>query len=417
MQPPTTMPRADNSSRRAFELDSRMTWVESMHDRFGNLTRMDNLPNGPGEYSPVAIKKHLPGPLIGHVSPFGKITTIDHFKPFKSNVTRPTFDAFTEDDSSIASIRFSNYNSHHQSSSSPKQKAKAKRGSDMKTIYHNARERLAHDPNLQFCDTPSPNLTHQSMLNTLRHDGRHTVRNVVMGPDDIPFGERCGNDIKIALPDYNVNYDSKYLRPHVKLAKISKTLRFKSTDEDKDRVAENESKRPETIGNRSITGKGTSIRDNNDVEHGGGNDDDDFIEFKFEAPKGGIKMPNLKFRKKLQLEFDSSCYDRNPRQKETLNLTPQKINKQIRKNHFLSVLFVPHMYKSRNVEGVINHKMRLAFEADTRAAIAKKKKSKMEELVLRPKSRETYYVRTNFPTNLKPNPHGTGTQRSIQFSQ
>lgn len=340
---------------------------------------------------------------IGHVNPFGRgALKPEHFKPFKSKVSRPSFDAFTEDNNSIASIRFGNYNNHHSSNS---KKAKAKRGSDMKTIFHNAHERLAYDPNLQFCDTPSPNLTHQSILNTLRHDGKHTVRSVVMGPDDIPFGERCGDDIKIALPDYNVNYDSKYLRPSIKLSKISKTLRFKTSEE---RRTDSE-RHPETFGSSTISNassrgaeKKKSI-DNNNNNDRGEDDDEDFIEFKFKAPKAheeedrrhgkkGIKMPSLKFKKKLVMEFDSSCYDRNPKQKETLNLTPQKINKEIRKNQFLSILFVPHLYKSRSIESAVNRKIRMAFEVEARDARAKANEA--EEALL-PRSVGTYYTRTD----------------------
>jgi len=102
------MEEKDNCTRRAFALDSRTTWVETRLDKNDFFTRIDNLPLGPGEYSPTIQNRHISTPSLAP----------SHFSPFKSSISRAREDV-------RRTLRFSDKDHSHD----------LREG---KTIYHNA---------------------------------------------------------------------------------------------------------------------------------------------------------------------------------------------------------------------------------------------------------------------------------------
>lgn len=70
-----------------------------------------------------------------------------------------------------------------------------------------------------FCVTPdmlpselSSTLSHRPIIDANSVDGkRRTVLGKIIGPDDVPFGERCPT--REALPDYNVKYELVVPKP------------------------------------------------------------------------------------------------------------------------------------------------------------------------------------------------------------
>jgi hypothetical protein len=354
----------DNSSKRAFPLDSRAIWVEQMIDKHGTVVHRDNLVNGPGEYEPkLASTKHVSSPSLGkHISPF---------KTFKSSVSRPDLNSFNN--SSVSSIPYQKQNSSlliHNTNDNIYER------NEMLTLYHgHDKMRHALDPKLRYTNTPGPYITHQPILEAVKYNGKVSPQKVFFGPDNIPFGERGGQDIKIALPDYVPNFDSKYVRKSILLSKISPSERFSynkkynsiqnklssngsissisqvsSTNNSKNISAElitrSRTPSPSSSYHKASIFHVPSARDNQTV-----------INKHSFAAEGEIKKPKLKFRVWPKLQFDSSCYD-NYKKPMPSGLTPAAIDKAINLHPFERMLKTKKLYQSSIIGSRISDKIK-----------------------------------------------------------
>lgn len=163
----------DTSFRKAFPNESRATWVEQQHINDICMDR-DNMPLGPGEYSPQKHERHVSTPSVG-----GSRHLREHFSTFDGSVP------------SRSGVR---------TPSKPEGLASSADVAEYKSIFHNHHERDPLDPKTKHCATPGPTQPHEPFLNPLAHDGRRRVRQVHFGPDDIPLDER--STVKEALPSY-----------------------------------------------------------------------------------------------------------------------------------------------------------------------------------------------------------------------
>lgn len=356
----------DNSSKRAFPLDSRAIWVEQMIDKHGTVVHRDNLINGPGEYEPkLASSKHISTPSLGkHISPF---------KTFKSSVGRPDLNSFNN--STVSSIPYQKQNLLPQNSNE-----NIYERNEMLTVYHgHDKMRHALDPKLRYTNTPGPYTTHQPILEAVKYNGKVSPQKVFFGPDNIPFGERGGQDIKIALPDYVPNFDSKYVRKSIILSKISPSERFSynkknSSPDNKNKLSGNGSisslSQVSSTNNskniidelitRSRTPSPNSSRKKASIFHvPSARDNQTVIDKKSFAAEGDIKKPKLKFRVWPKLTFDSSCYD-NYKKPMPSGLTPAAIDKAIQLHPFERMLKTKKLYRSSMIGSRISDKIKRA---------------------------------------------------------
>ena len=206
---------SDINSRRAFPLDSRSAWVEQQH--VGNLNDQryimlkENRVLGPGEYNPKdAVIRNISSPALG-----GSRGIVDHFHPFKSglSINTPLRGGVLRSQQLNAPYNIVDY--------IPLPGHDTDERCEHVSIFHEHDRRQPLDPRRRYCKTPGARLTHNPMLQTQGVDGIRRPTNVIFGPDDIPFGDRTS--VKLALPAYDIQYDSQFIKPRTKMGKISET--------------------------------------------------------------------------------------------------------------------------------------------------------------------------------------------------
>ncbi len=300
----------ESASRRAFGLDSRAVWVEQQI-RHQVLLPKDNLVLGPAEYFPKPIERNISTPLLGKYR-----SPADHFRPFKTrSVSSRSPSPPHAEGSQISSIGDDR--------------------SDFMTIFHHHDDRVPYDPKTQFTKTPGPYLGQSTPLESLKHDGKVVVKKTLsFGPDDIPFGER--NATKQALPSYDVNYDSSYIRPTTKLGTFPITKRiYIPTKEDMKRALKGAQEQHEPIDNERHYQPRPSTSD---------------IAFKtglsvFEIRCNLVPLPKLRSRAAPKLIFDDSSY-RNKRLSQPLMLTRKQLDKEAQVEVFSYLATIPRKHKS-----------------------------------------------------------------------
>jgi hypothetical protein len=224
------------SSRRAYPLDSRATWVESQHiggsSKGGHkfVVSKDNRVLGPGEYNPALpthSRKHIPGPALG-----GSHGLVDHFHPFKSLLSIRT--PKKGDDHQLSMLSYS------QGEAAPVYSIANDISRDVfkregASIFHEHDRRIGIDPRSRTTPTPGFYLGQDTAFRKVDNlQGITEVGSMVkMGPDDIPFGERT--EVKPALPDYDISksLDSEIFRKPPKLTYMLKKDRETSFDIEK----------------------------------------------------------------------------------------------------------------------------------------------------------------------------------------
>lgn len=93
------------------------------------------------------------------------------------------------------------------------------------TVFHEHGSKMAIDPNRRYCATPGPLLSHEPILSHIAIDGKYEAPGLSFGLPTMPFGERI--ETKLALPDYDIKYDSEVVTKRVPMGKILKSIRFK----------------------------------------------------------------------------------------------------------------------------------------------------------------------------------------------
>jgi hypothetical protein len=300
----------DSGTRRAFALDSRAVWIEQQI-RHQILLPKDNLAIGPAEYSPTSFRRHVSTPLLGKYN-----GPADHFRSFQSSAQLHTPAGSRQ--KSMRSEKVFNDNCEH---------------SDFRTIFHSHDTRNPLDPKLRFCQTPGPYLTHGSALETVSVDGIQSVKDTVrFGRKDIPFGAR--NPLRQALPDYDVNFDSKLLRPQPRLTSFSKSKREtlparKSADSEG------------TVVNDTRASSSSRPRSRSPLHHTGSTENMSV----FQQRCSMVVLPKLRTRKPPTLIFDSSSYRRSKSKMPDL-LTPNVVKKKAKVDLFHHLLAIPKQHRS-----------------------------------------------------------------------
>lgn len=315
---------SDNSSRRAFPLDSRARWVESSIDRYGSVYQIDNLPNGPMEYTPKLQSKHISTPFLA---------TPTHFKQFVSGINRPDLSDYGK-----------------QQKQQQYTDAIYDRNEMITPFHLNKGERNPYDSKLRTTKTPGFYSISDNVLNSISSNGKSITRKVVLGPDNIPFGER-GEDTKLALPDYCPNYDSKYVRKTVTNSKISTSERFPEYSNSR-KYKSDAAVSSSALSNNQYTIAVSPIKGSSNILH---NRDASTASVNHSS---SIVKPKMKLRTWDKLIFDSSCYD-NTVLAEPLTLTPSVINKAINLDPFASMLKVNKSYNSRSIASKVSQRVKM----------------------------------------------------------
>lgn len=200
------MNKREDIRTRAFGLDSRTVWVEQQIYH-GMILPKDNFHLGPNEYKPrfqPSIDRHVSTPKLG------TRRLIDQFTPFQSGI----------------SIRQSASYDGPFSKSTTSHPIETDKW-DQRTIWHDYDKRQPLDPNKKFCKTPGSQLPLDSGL------GPNPYCDGVQRPSSVLFSkfEDDRNPVRLALPSYNIKYDSEVIRRRTRLGKISKSLRFVNHDD------------------------------------------------------------------------------------------------------------------------------------------------------------------------------------------
>jgi hypothetical protein len=390
-------------SRRAYSLDGRTSWVESMHTTSGHVVGKDNRVLGPGEYMPGLpnfATKHIPSPALG-----GSRGIVDHFHPFKSMLSTRTpgntnslstkmssgpvgpgsvvsFDdasseAYFAVQAPAYSIATDVTRYHHQNKH------------EGTTIFHEHDRRLALDPKNRTTPTPGPGKYKTWSDTPLRRVSHHSGvtelnKTVMMGPDDIPFGERM--DVRPALPEYDAAkaMDTEHFRRSVKLASFSPAERVTQFDIQKrrnmieegliDTAAENRRRRVEKIkklngmydpdeSSMGLMSAGPSVSVGEKAGVG-----------KKECPGArasgkkalqmGVRYPILKTRKPPTLVFDNSSYRDLSRalekslDKDQIELNPKNLDKEAKCGVFNEYLTMPRKHHGQRVPSRLSDKVK-----------------------------------------------------------
>ena len=383
-------------SRRAYPLDGRTTWVESVHKAGGHVVGKDNRVLGPGEYSPALPSmhtKHSSTPALG-----GSRGIVDHFHPFRSMLSTRTpgntsmaggkstkrfgpvgpgsvisFDESSSEYCAVQAPAYSIANDisryHHQN----KQEGT--------TIFHEHDRRLGLDPKNRTTPTPGPGkykTWSETFLRRISHNQGVTELNktVVMGPDDIPFGERM--EVRPALPEYDAmkSLDTEHFRRGIKLASFSPAERRTQFDQDKRRMeieaglidpaVENRRKRIEKIKklnrkydpDESSMGLVTSVGSVASAASTG--------KTVSSGKKGAavVRYPILKTRKPPTLVFDDSSYKNLSKALETnlnkdqIELNPKNLDKEAKVDVFKEYLTLPRKHHGQRVPSRLSDKVK-----------------------------------------------------------
>ncbi|RYH00571.1 hypothetical protein EON65_49140 [archaeon] len=311
----------DNSSRRAFSLDSRAVWVEQQLIHQVLLPR-DNLPLGPGEYSPVLPSRHVSSPALGKFRE--PVDFVRH----------------------MASRRKKRSNSPPNRPVSPHTNGNYPENTEYKTIFHSHDIRQPFDPKLRFCETPAPLLAHSDALKSTTIEGTKEAHRVVrMEPWAFAQEERF--PIKQSLPSYDVKYDSAQLKRGIYLGSFGKDKRIhiplkgEEVGEQKDTEEFNASHL------RPYASEFTNLRGSPSPSSPGGRGRPRTSSSPTLAEKrcALVRLPKLKHKSPHILTFNDSSY-RNERLAKPLDLTPSLVNKKAYVRLFDQYLWLPRGHKS-----------------------------------------------------------------------
>lgn len=336
---------SDATSRRAFALDSRTVWVEQQLVH-GTLLARDNLPLGPGEYTPdiQAQARHVCTPVFGRPR-----DQASYFPSFNSPTARRARAASPTGapHSPVMSIyipKSVEQQGKLQRLQSPTQSqlrhlqensTTIDERSEFKTIFHESEKRDPFDTNRRYCVTPGPYLAHDSVLETVKNDGKYVVRGAIpFGPNNVPFGARAVT--KNALPTYDVNYDSKYVRPVPKLGSFPKDKRI-DIPQGSEWAGEGDDETPLILRNRSVSPSNIIPSQLSPGQAG--------MRSIAELRCSLVKLPKVKRRPITKMEFDDSSYHKG-RKQTVLNVTPSLMRSEIKDRVFDKLMAIPRAHKA-----------------------------------------------------------------------
>lgn len=285
------------------------------------LLPRDNLPLGPGEYTPQLFDRHISTPSLGR--------------------SREPANRFQSTYSSRSPSR---------RSQSPPKNSESVVGdsySEFKTIHHFNDERQPFDPKNKFCATPGPLLGPDDALHSTSVLGSHHVPNTVHMNTEPPKDGRF--PIKKALPCYDVRYDSLQVRPTARYGTFSKDKRIyiplagdsatqpSSTEDNNDEIMQRSrspgaSRSPSSSRNsRSPAGRASTAE----------------MPYRSitEARCALVRLPKLKTKAPPVLHFRDTSY-KNDRLAKPLDLTPSLVNKKAYTHLFDKYLAIPRKHKS-----------------------------------------------------------------------
>lgn len=298
--------------QRKFPIDSRAGWVESMHASDINVCiPIEDISVGPFVYSPIKCSRHISTPSLG-----------------KSKLMDEILAVSTRSGSRNQKIRESCENLRQ----------------DFATIHHDHDKRVGIDPNRRFCRTPGPYLINESILSHMSTDGKILTHSVNFGPKSIPFGER--NDFKVALPEYDPQYESDIIRSSSRLVTIPKTTRFRHYDIQQKSRTESELENERKL-NENSDQIVNSSRPNSSSQ-------------KVQANTGtsnGVSIVKINVKKKQEMKFIVPSSYSTIKAKE-ISLTPKIINDTIRSNMFNKLYSIPRNYQSQKVDSSIAERIR-----------------------------------------------------------
>ena len=163
------------------------------------------------------------------------------------------------------------------------------------------------------------------MLRTVHNDGVKSTPKIHFGPDNIPFGER--NEYRVALPEYDVQYNSAHIKPTVKLGSFDKErreLKLAAVCYHNDSASPSSPKKSPSSPKKQRGGS----------EHMS----------VYEQRCSLVALPKLKTRVPEKLVFNDSSYRKKFR--EPLDITPTLINKVASVHLFDGLLAIPRKHVS-----------------------------------------------------------------------
>lgn len=327
----------DNSSVRAYPMDSRAVWVEQQHVKAENfVVARDNLPIGPGDYSPNGsgtLNRHISTPSLGHGS-------VGNFKP----ADHPT--VVKPGESLAQSSLTSHYGKEiNETYSIVEDINLQKEKTEFRTVFHDYDRRQPLDPNKKFTKTPGSYLKPEPITDTVLFTGKYKAPGFTFNSDYLPDYKYSRNNVQPALPIYDVNYDSKWCKPGVLLAKISSSERFPSPEKVQRKLERERSPSPEC--KRFVDKQQNSSIISTSIAAS---------ESKMESIQSQIKMPKLKSIEKLVMKFDASSYTNNKIKPEIV-LCPSLIEKKIRKNAFMAMITAKTEHKTSQLESKFKNRL------------------------------------------------------------
>lgn len=313
----------DNSSRRAFPLNSRAVWVEQQLVHQLLLPR-DNLSLGPGEYSPVIPSRHITTPVLGKLR-----EPVDYIR-------------------AASASRSPNRRSISPPSSARQQKSVlGKSDAEFKTIFHNSDERQGLDPKLRFCETSGPSLPHDEVLRSVSVLGVNEVHKTVQMQDS-STSDRF--PVKQALPVYDIKYDSNHVRSRIQNGGFGKDKRIYIPFKDDPIQQQVQQERQQYLQEQqqqqpnSANGEQRTMMDSPGRRSVSPDSKKTFRSIT-EARCSLVRLPKVKTNPKPKFIFDDSSYQSRKLAKP-LDLNPALVNKKAYVHLFDKYMIIPHKHKS-----------------------------------------------------------------------
>jgi hypothetical protein len=285
-------------------LDSRTVWVEQQISKSCIFPR-ENLYLGPGEYDPHLPESHVASPIIrpSCVSAGNDHPLRSHGAHQKTDRKRTPYQLSTD----LGGLSCSR--------------------SEFASLFHDHDQRIAIDPSRRYYVSQQPFLPQDNFLAPILHDGRKKP-----GGSVIASQEYQRPPLKIALPEYDPQYDSSQLGHQPKYGSVPKT------------------QRPELFGTPvdyslpegTVCQRAKTPAKNNS----------------FTPIRRKVKTPTpLKSVPKLSTVFNTSCYD-SRRKAAPPTLTPSYVNQQARVKVFSQAVLRPQSYQSQHVPSALGDRIK-----------------------------------------------------------
>lgn len=273
----------------------------------------ENLYLGPGEYDPQLPEPHVSSPIIR------PSTISSEFHSLRSHQTR-------HGNTNEGAHRVNDKQRKPYKLSTDLGGLSCSR-SEYASLFHDHDQRLAIDPSRRYYITQRPYLPQDNFLTPMFHDGKKKPSGSVITSEEYQRPPQ-----KIALPDYDPQYDSSQLGHQPKFGSIPKT------------------QRPELFGNPidySLPEEEVCHRAKTPSSKNS-----------FTPIRRKVKTPTpLKSAPKLSVNFNTSCYD-SIRKPAPPTLSPSYVNQQARVKVFSQTVLKPQSYRSQHVPSALGDRIK-----------------------------------------------------------